>query len=117
MQYLFPFPSPKLCPRCVPAVDTVSPLVNTRTLSHTTSSSRNDGQPCFRDSSSNASNVRSCEVGGDVTLLTWLLLEGVTSLLVFAWAASRESQVVYTPSCFPASLLETPTPPGNKTKD
>lgn len=45
IQYLEPFPSGKLWPKCVPSTLTVSPFFNTRTLSQTTSSSLNDGQP------------------------------------------------------------------------
>jgi hypothetical protein len=41
-----------------PVRDTHSPSRRHRTLSHTTSSSRNDGQPCTLDSFTNASNVR-----------------------------------------------------------
>ena len=45
MQYLFPVLSGRLCPRWVPEIDTHSPSRRQRTLSHTTSASRNDGQP------------------------------------------------------------------------
>lgn len=53
-------PSPSL-PSLL-TVDTVSPPRNTRTFSHTTSSSRKDGHPCALDSSSNSWNVRPWEV-------------------------------------------------------
>ena len=55
MQYLLPDLSGRLCPRCVPAVETASPFTRQRTFSQTTSSSLNEGQPWALDSFRNAS--------------------------------------------------------------
>ena len=57
MQYRFPRPSGKLCPRCVPSILTVSPFGKTRTFDWTTSRSRKEGQPCALDSARKASIV------------------------------------------------------------
>lgn len=54
MQYRLPLPSGRLWPKWIPSSVTVSPLRKHRTLSHTTSSSRNEGQPWSVDSRMNS---------------------------------------------------------------
>ena len=58
IQYLLPERSGKLCPKCVPVRDTVSPFLRHRTLSQTTSSSRKEGHPWTFDSFTNCSKDR-----------------------------------------------------------
>ena len=45
IQYRLPLLSGRLCPKCVPAVDTTSPSGRIRTLVQSTSASRKDGHP------------------------------------------------------------------------
>ena len=60
MQYRLPLPSGRLWPKWIPSSVTVSPFRKLRTLSQTTSSSRNEGQPWSVDS-----RINSCFSGSD----------------------------------------------------